>query len=333
MYMKFNELQVNEKSSTVALLTMIEEKETKAGCPYCRLHLSDGETQIEANLWNNTKGDVKVPEKTLVTVQLYPKIYKDCLSYEVYQYGPAPEDCRIEDFVVKAPYASADMFDKILFILRKQVPKLDPLQPDLIDLVTDIYNENHDKLLYWSAAKSVHHNCYGGLLYHTYRMLQSGMMLSRVYQVDNELLYAGIALHDIGKLLELETDNLRIADYSVDGTLFGHALLGIEMIQKKVTEKEVSVTYDASAKAYNKEKINLLKHMLCSHHGNLEWGAITVPAIPEAMLLHEIDMIDSRMYQFESELKKLEEGEMSDKVFGLGACVYKPQCEVHNEAD
>lgn len=51
------------------------------------------------------------------------------------------------------------------------------------------------------------------------------------------------------------------------------------------------------------------------------------------MLLHEIDMIDSRMYQFESELKKLEEGEMSDKVFGLGACVYKPQCEVHNEAD
>lgn len=82
---------------------------------------------------------------------------------------------------------------------------------------------------------------------------------------------------------------------------------------------------------YDKEKVRLLKHMLCAHHGNLDWGAITVPVIPEAMMLHEIDMIDSRIYQFEQVMKDLEPGSISDKIFSLGSRVYKPLEEDKDE--
>ena len=143
-------------------------------------------------------------------------------------------------------------------------------------------------------------------------MVRSAVMLSRVYPVDRELLLAGTALHDIGKLSELETDNLGVADYSVDGNLFGHSLIGCEMVTKA-----------ASKNIYDEEKVRLLKHMIASHHGTLEFGAITKPSIPEAMLLHEIDMIDAQMYQYEQTLEKLEPGEMSDRIFGLGGFVYK----------
>ena len=180
-------------------------------------------------------------------------------------------------------------------------------------LVKSIYEENKTKLLYWSAAKSVHHNCYGGLLYHTLRMMRSAFTLTKVYTtINKDVLFAAVALHDIGKITELETDELGVADYTVDGTLFGHALLGIEMI-------------NAKASGYNPELIRLLKHCLAAHHGQLDWGAVTIPAIPEAMMLHQIDMIDSRMYQFEKAIEEITEpGQLGDKVFGLGTKVYRP---------
>lgn len=312
MYKKIKELPENQKTTTVVLLALIEEKETRAGKPYCELTLSDGETQIQAKLWNNAKADVKVEEKSLITAELYPKEYQGALSYELFRYGPAPEDCQITDYVIKAPYKPEDMYQEILNLLRKEISVSDPEKLDLIDLVKNIYEENKENLLYWSAAKSVHHNCYSGLLYHTFRMVRSAVMLSRVYPVDRELLLAGTALHDIGKLSELETDNLGVADYSVDGNLFGHSLIGCEMVTKA-----------ASKNIYDEEKVRLLKHMIASHHGTLEFGAITKPSIPEAMLLHEIDMIDAQMYQYEQTLEKLEPGEMSDRIFGLGGFVYK----------
>lgn len=98
MYKKIKELPENQKTTTVVLLALIEEKETRAGKPYCELTLSDGETQIQAKLWNNAKADVKVEEKSLITAELYPKVYQGALSYELFRYGPAPEDCQITDY-------------------------------------------------------------------------------------------------------------------------------------------------------------------------------------------------------------------------------------------
>ncbi|WP_368272884.1 HD domain-containing protein, partial [Fusicatenibacter saccharivorans] len=135
--------------------------------------------------------------------------------------------------------------------------------------------------------------------------------------------YSAVILHDIGKLQELDTDATGVAEYTVDGNLFGHTLLAIEMIDRKNFENP---TYPA-------EKIRLLKHCIAAHHGQLEYGAITMPAVREAMLLHEIDVIDASMYQYEQAEKTLNPGEMSDRIFGLGVKVYKPAANAEEKAN
>ena len=295
MYPKFKEISLDTATWTVAFLGAIEERETKSKKPFCTFHLLDGAIAIIANLWNTEKKDIyKVQEKA------------------------APDDAKLEDYLLTAPIPSQDMMDEIKSILSKEIS-----ETELYPLVMEILDENADKLLYWAAAKTIHHNCYGGLLYHMLRMLKTAVILSRVYRFDKELLYSAVILHDIGKLQELDTDATGVAEYTVDGNLFGHTLLAIEMIDRKNFENP---TYPA-------EKIRLLKHCIAAHHGQLEYGAITMPAVKEAMLLHEIDVIDASMYQYEQAEKTLNPGEMSDRIFGLGVKVYKPAANAEEKAN
>lgn len=308
-YPKLKELELNKKTTTVVLLQAIEESETKSGRPYCKLTLSDGDTTVTANIWDTAKEGFKIPEKSLMTAEVYPKMYQESVSYEVYRYGAAPEDAKLEDYIIHAPYKSEDMYNSILGNVRKAGG-----DSPLVALVESIYEENREKLMYWSAAKSVHHNFSGGLLYHTFRMVRSGMTLSQVYpSLKKDVLLAGIALHDIGKLEELATDNLGVAEYTVDGSLFTHAYIGMRMIEE--TGKKLGTPEDL---------VRQVMHVIAAHHGQLDWGAIAVPATPEAMVCHHIDMIDSRMEQFEKAYEDMEPGTMSKRLFGLGTSVYKP---------
>lgn len=145
-----------------------------------------------------------------------------------------------------------------------------------------------------------------------YRMTQSAEKLCLVYDdINKDLLLAGTILHDIGKLEELDVTPLGESDFSLKGRLFGHLYLGMQMVRDTATNKDSEIVMQ-------------LLHMIASHHGKIEYGAISLPATREAEILHELDMLDSRLYQYEDEYKKIEAGETSDKVFGLGCSVYKP---------
>jgi len=97
----------------------------------------------------------------------------------------------------------------------------------------------------------------------------------------------------------------------------GHAFIGAELAGRVAREEGL-----------DEEDIMLLQHLILSHHGKHEYEAVTVPAIPEALVLHHIDMIDSYMYQFETQAEGLKPGEMSGKVFGLDQRVYRPTWRV-----
>lgn len=310
---KFSEIEMNQKTRTVALIEAIEELQTKNGNAYCRVTMSDGTETIKANLWDITKDKIRLEVNTLATVELMSSMYNDQVSYTLYKHGPAPETESILDYIRTAPLESQKMYDEILSFLRKEVPRTD--RADLVTLVELIYEQNKEKLMYWSAAKTIHHNCHGGLLYHTYRMVKSVIPLTRVYPMLNkEILLAGTALHDIGKLVELETSPLGSADYTVSGNLLGHLFIGASMIKE---------TADSSGMVFDAEMLELLLHCIASHHGELEYGAIAKPCIPEAFVISQIDMLDARIYQFEEEVNKLQPGTMSDRVFGLNTRVYR----------
>lgn len=218
----------------------------------------------------------------------------------------------IKDFVRHPPFDEEKMYLDILSRLKMLVLKK---HNSIANVSIDIYEKYRDRILYWSAAKEMHHNFFGGLLFHTFRMMNLANGIINTYETVNaDLVLAAVAIHDIGKLFELETNAFGESTYTVQGSLLGHSLIGIELIDQATAGKE----YDA-------EEVMLLKHCIAAHHGEYDFGAISKPQIEEAFLLHVIDLIDSRVYMFENEYSKLTPGQKTDKkVFAIDAPVYRP---------
>lgn len=316
MAKKFRELEMNNPTVATALLQEVEERQTKSRGVYCRLTLSDGKNQVFANMWDTKADDLKRYKRKLVSVVITAGLYQGNTSYTVSMVKDAPASESIEDYIESAPLKSEAMYDGILSLLEKEADKKNPL----VQVAMRMYEENKAALLKWSAAKGVHHNCYGGLLYHTYRMMQAASMMLEVYPVTAEVLLPAVMLHDIGKLKELATDELGIAEYTEDGNLLGHTIIGLSMVDETAT-----ALFGKEMDENTSEQIRQLKHAIASHHGKMEWGAISIPATREAMLLHELDMVDSRLYQFEKVEEGLEPGMMSERITTLdGVKVYRP---------
>ncbi|MCR4688304.1 MAG: HD domain-containing protein [Saccharofermentans sp.] len=336
--MKISETEVDNSYWLTLLLTVIEQRKTKKGDPYVRLTLSDGKTEAVANLFNNTtREDLEergIKEDSPVDIKLRVSLYNDQKNYTVDAISPATLTSEELALLIKMPPKKPEelfinICRKVKSSSSRQYDMTNMRVPDddysLTALTMRLLLENSKAIIMSSAAKAMHHNIYGGLVYHTSRMVDMAEASSNVYPgLNKELLICGTALHDIGKIKELTTGISGSASYTVDGRLFGHSLIGIEMIDREVMRADAM----AGRETYDREEVKLLKHLIASHHGILEWGAIAVPAIPEAMVLHNIDMIDSRMYMYEENLSNIEPGKLSDPVFGIAgegkATVYKP---------
>jgi 3'-5' exoribonuclease len=134
------------------------------------------------------------------------------------------------------------------------------------------------------AAKKMHHAYIGGLLEHTLSMATLADKIARHYSgIDRDLLVAGTILHDMGKIREFEY-TYRI-DYSNEGRLLSHIVIGIELLEEKIR----------TIQAFPVEQAILLKHMIVSHHGTREFGSPEPPKTVEAVLLNYIDEIDSKV--------------------------------------
>ena len=177
-----------------------------------------------------------------------------------------------------------------------------------------ILEDNKEHYMSSSAAISIHHNIKGGLLYHSYRMVKAADALCKVYSIlDRELLICGAALHDIGKIWEFNTSAAGSAETAKPGVLFGHLYMGAALI------KDYTKGMD-----YSKEKVQMLIHLILSHHGTQEFGAVACPATPEAFALHNIDELDARIYMCEDHFEKLAPGEFTEKKpFGIDNRLYK----------
>jgi len=163
-------------------------------------------------------------------------------------------------------------------------------------------------LLTFPAAKQMHHAQRGGLLYHMVTMLRAARALLAVYPFLNaDLLLAGVILHDLGKLRELDADELGVVqDYTVEGKLLGHLVRGVVDIQEA-----------GRACGAEERVILLLQHMVLSHHGKAEYGSPVPPRFPEAEALHTLDTLDSRLYEMLDALQRTTEGGFSEKVWAM----------------
>src|SRR6056297_2509217 len=197
----------------------------------------------------------------------------------------------------------------------KGVKQLKIKNEDIKKIVIEVLSKHKEKMEYYPAAKSNHHSIKGGLLYHLIRMLRLGEKIGQTYEnINIDLVYAGILLHDISKIEEMDSNEMGIVnDYTRDGKLLGHITMGVIEVEKAAdklgADEEVKV---------------LLQHMILSHHYFPEFGSPKKPMILEAEILHYIDLIDARVYDFEDGLKNVEYGEFSDRIWTLdNISIYK----------
>ena len=307
-------------------LIVTDVKDTKtanSNSNYTPVELSDGEKKITVNFFDETvdslaKAGVKVDAildiKLKKTSKAGKGIFYNKESFKICT------DSKITkaNFVNSAPIDADVWFDTMLEFVKKVDTNPDGIGPykSLSYLTLKILQDNAEAFKRSSAAVAMHHNYLSGLMHHTGRMLSLAWAACQTYsQLDKELMICGTALHDIGKIFCYDTTDIGDSSVNVEGRLLDHAVVGIMMVHDAAKEE-----------LYNPEKIQLLEHMIASHHGKKEWDAITTPAIPEAEMLHVIDLADSRMNMFEQAYKGQQAGTVStEKVFGLeNSYIYKP---------
>jgi 3'-5' exoribonuclease len=143
-----------------------------------------------------------------------------------------------------------------------------------------------------AAGVKTHHAYRGGLVEHIVNMLETAKRIRDLYPaVDFDVLMAGIFLHDLGKVREMSLDNAYV--YTDEGQLLGHLIIGIEMLSQKIVEVE-----KLTKEPFPTELALRLKHMIASHHGSYEHGAVRLPMTPEAIALHHLDNLDAKVHEF-----------------------------------
>jgi len=220
----------------------------------------------------------------------------------------------ISDYIKSAPELPEKMYEYLLETAKTISDE------DFRKVAITLLEREKDRLLYYPAAKMNHHAIHGGLLYHIERMLMLAEKICEVYtSLSRDLLLTGVIIHDIEKLNEMDADtNGIVSEYTFEGQMLGHLVMGVRTIDRLADEIGLS-----------KEKAVLLEHMMISHHYEPEFGSPRKPLFPEAEALHYLDMIDSKLYDFEDYLAGMIPGEFSDWIRTLdGRRLYKATTDI-----
>ncbi|MGH4137514.1 3'-5' exoribonuclease YhaM family protein [Clostridium sp.] len=311
---KISEIKKGDRIESFFVIKSVDSKVTNNSNTnkYLDFNLGDATGDINAKLWeSNEELESKFKPNILVKIKGSVNEWRGKLQLkiEMIRLTEERDEVNICDYVAVAPYSPEVMYNDILNYLSKIK------NTDIQNIVTNILENNEEKLMHYPAAKSNHHAIRSGLLYHTTTMLKAGEKLSEIYTfLNTDLLYAGIILHDIGKIYEMNASELGIvSEYTVEGQLIGHIVQGIKMIE----------TASLQVKA-DKEVTILLQHMVLAHHYEAEYGSPKKPMIPEAEMLHHLDIMDARMYDMNKALTDIDQGKFSERIWSLdNLSIYK----------
>ncbi|MGX0847577.1 3'-5' exoribonuclease YhaM [Staphylococcus auricularis] len=283
---------------------------TAQGKDYMTLYLQDKSGDIESKLWTVTKEEMQIlaPE-SIVHVKGDVINYRGRKQMKINKIRLATDEdqLRIEDFVDGAPMTPDEIQEAMSHYL------LDIENANLQRITRHLLRKYQDRFYSYPAASSHHHNFASGLSYHVLTMLRIAKALCDIYPLLNRsLLYSGIILHDIGKVKELSGPVA--TSYTVEGNLLGHISIASDEVAEAAKELNIEG-----------EEVMLLRHMILAHHGKMEFGSPKMPHLKEAEILYFIDNIDAKMNMFEKAFKKTEQGQFTERIFGLdNRQFYKP---------
>jgi len=257
-------------------------KPKKTGEPYLALTLGDRSGLIEAKMWDNVEDCLNTFEADdFVKIKGLLNKYKNRFQITIHKIRKLG-DAEI-DFADYLPKTTKDIGE----LWRTLAGFVGTFQnPHLKGLVEAFMSDPEIAEAYRNApaAKTLHHSYIGGLLDHVVSLCRSCDLICRNYpQINRDLLLTGAFMHDIGKIHELTYN--RSFSYTTRGQLLGHMIIELEMLQAKL----------ALLPGFPDELKTLVEHLIISHHGEYEFGSPKLPMFPEALVLHYLDDLDSKM--------------------------------------
>lgn len=283
---KVRELPAGDKITGFYLLTKLETRQKKDGVPYLVCHLQDSTAMMEAILWEEfvdllasvAVGDVLKIEATVDRYRDVPRLHV------VRARKATPEEAPDRRPFLPHSSLSAEQAHAALGEIIAAIGS-----PHLRALLLSVFGDGEllDLFLRAPGGKLWHHATVGGLAEHTVSLARLARSISQHYsELNGDLLVAGALLHDVGKVRELSADVA--IDYSTEGRLLGHIVQGALLVEGKM----------ALLADFPQEMRRQLLHLILSHQGDGSMGSPVKPMTREALALHYLDELDSRLDAF-----------------------------------
>ncbi|PKG25443.1 3'-5' exoribonuclease YhaM [Niallia nealsonii] len=302
--------EVGEQIQVYLLIKSATKAIASNGKPFLTLIFQDKSGEIEAKLWDATDSDEQNYRPQMI-VKIIGDIqnYRGRLQLRIRQIKPttSEDNVRLAEFLETAPLTQEVMLEKITqYIFEMNNSNIQRITRHLVKKYQQAFLE-------YPAATKNHHEFVSGLAYHVVSMLDLAKSIANLYPtLDTDLLYGGIILHDLGKVMELSGPISTV--YTVEGNLLGHITIMVNEIGKAADELQIQG-----------EEVMILQHIVLSHHGKAEWGSPKAPLIKEAEIIHYIDNLDAKMNMLDRALERVKPGEFSERIFPLeNRSFYKP---------
>lgn len=314
------QLKPGSSITTTFLIRTKERKTARNGSAYLDLELQDSTGTIKAKLWDCDSFNSAFEVDDVVRVSAGVEVYQGTPQLSLRKIVKCrEEEIELSDYL---PHGSQDpeaLFSALLKRIQEMSPG--PLQELLLRVFNDPEIARKYKLA--PAAMSYHHAYLGGLIEHVSSLVQLGDEICDHYPfLDRELIVAGLLLHDLGKIEELNFS--RAFSYSTRGQLVGHISMGVEMVRDKIR-----LIPDFPVDLWDR-----LEHVILSHHGKLEFGSPKEPMFMEALAVNYLDDLDSKLeamrQQYEAD--KDRPGNWTARNRALGRELLKPLSESASHA-
>jgi len=285
------DLNSGEQIDEVFLVREKDLKTTRNGSLYMQMMLADRTGSIKGMMWDATEAAFnKLPLDDFVRIKGQTETYQNDLQMSVKRFEPVDESgLKLSDFLPRTEKNVKQMLARLREIMTSlEDEKLRALVEAFLD-----DEEFMDQFMKAPAAMRMHHAFLGGLLEHTLSLVElAERLVAGRPEIDRDVLLAGAFLHDIGKTRELSFR--RSIQYSDEGQLLGHLIIGVQMIEEKAR----------AVGEFPAEGLQLLEHLILSHHGQYEFGSPKLPSTAEAIALHYLDNLDAKLFAFQKAIEE-----------------------------
>lgn len=293
---KLKEYEVGSYFNDSLILSNITQGKTKKNSPYLKVEFTDGDSYIKANIWEATIVSAKklfnTEPSSIIDITGIVSEYEGTKQLEI---------TNIQDSSNTLDYFESNQLaiDDLWLDLNRNLEIL-KYSSSLFDITNEIIQQNKKLFCSCPAAIAVHHNYKGGLLEHTLETVIFSEAITPVH-CDRYLVIAGAILHDIGKIRSYQMNGL-VAEMTISGKMHDHIIDGCCILETYRTADNTNI-------------IDLLQHIIASHHGSMDKGSPVYPICREALVVHYADELSAKMNM----IKKAEDGKdiLTDKIWAL----------------